>query len=242
MRIKILLATSVALFLAVSVFAQSGSVKIVPNKTTYKRTGKNLANYKKTFEVTYPKISRIKSASAKRNLLRTLDYWKNFDTTLDENLGNYYWLDSFSYHVNYNKNSVLDIQLIMEGSGAYPDQSVKNFVIDLRNGRRVQIGDVFADIGKLLVKIDKAQKNEIIKAMAEAKREGRNINGLIKRGDYTKNKLEEFSISDTGVTFLYDYGFPHAVQALEPDGKYFFSWAEMKSFIRRGGLLDKFIN
>ncbi len=242
MRIKILLAISITIFLSVSVFAQRGSVSIVPNKTTYKRTGKNLADHKKTFEVTYPKISGLKSGSAKQNLLRTIDYWKNFDTTLGENLGDYYWLDSFSYHINYKKNSVLGIQLIMEGSGAYPDQSVKTFVIDLRNGKRVQIGDVFANIGKLLVKIDKAQKTEIKKAMAEAKREGGSINGLIKSGDFTRNKLEEFSISDKGVTFLYDYGFPHAVQALEPDGEYFFSWAEIRPFIRSGSLLAKFIN
>ena len=56
------------------------------------------------------------------------------------------------------------------------------------------------------------------------------------------DKLDEFSISDKGVTFLYDYGFPHAIQALEPDGRYFFTWAQMKQHIKRGGLLAKFIN
>jgi len=242
MRIKILFATTIAFFLSVSVFAQRGSVTIVPKKNTYKRTGKNLADYKKTFKVTYPTVSGLRNAAAKRNLLRTLNYWKNFQTTLDENLGDYYWLDSFSYHVTYNKNSILSIQLIMEGSGAYPDQSVKTFVIDLKSGRRVQIGDVFTNIGKLLVKIDKAQKVEIKSAIATAKKDGENIADLIQSGDFTKNKLDEFSITNKGVTFLFDYGFPHAVQALEPNGEYFFSWTEIRPFINRGGLLGKFIN
>jgi hypothetical protein len=53
--------------------------------------------------------------------------------------------------------------------------------------------------------------------------------------------LEGFSISDRGVTFIYDYGYAHVVQALEPSGDFFIPISQLKSFIRRDGLLARFI-
>ena len=52
---------------------------------------------------------------------------------------------------------------------------------------------------------------------------------------------KNFPISDEGVTFYYDYGFPHVIQALAPDGQYFFKWAELKPFIKPDGLLARFV-
>ena len=49
--------------------------------------------------------------------------------------------------------------------------------------------------------------------------------------------LDEFSVSDKGVTFLYDAGFPHASRALQPAGEYFFSYAELLPYIKRNGPL-----
>jgi hypothetical protein len=40
---------------------------------------------------------------------------------------------------------------------------------------------------------------------------------------------------------LYDPEFPRVIQALQPDGSYFFTYAELKPFIKPGGLLGKFI-
>lgn len=247
MRIKLFLITALTLILSTGAIAQNTSVTIVPNKVVYKRIGQNVPDFKKTFEVTYPKISGIGNALVKNKLQNSLSYWKNFDTTLKEHQSEYHWLTSFTYKVNYNKNSVLDIELIMEGVGAYPDRTVKTLVVNLRTGNRLYVGDVFRRIGKLLVKIDKAQKAEIRKAIADSKTSGEkdglnDLGGLLNQGDYTLDRLEEFSISDKGVTFLHDYGFPHAVRALEPEGRYFFSWNQMRSHIKRDGLLAKFIS
>ena len=51
------------------------------------------------------------------------------------------------------------------------------------------------------------------------------------------NNLDEFSVNDQGVTFLYDAGFPHAIRALQPDGENFFSYAELRPYIKRNGPL-----
>ncbi|MDQ5843724.1 MAG: hypothetical protein M3539_00320, partial [Acidobacteriota bacterium] len=59
---------------------------------------------------------------------------------------------------------------------------------------------------------------------------------------YTIENLNEFSVGAQGITFLYDAGYPHAIQAFEPNGKYFFRYAELKSFIKPDGLLGQFID
>ena len=59
---------------------------------------------------------------------------------------------------------------------------------------------------------------------------------------FTIENLDEFSVGAKGITFLYDAGYPHAIQAFEPIGEYFFSYSELKPFIRRDGLLGQFID
>ena len=161
--------------------------------------------------------------------------------SLDEELGEFYGVDSADYDVGYNKNSVLSIKLFMEVSGAYPSTMVKNLVVDLKTGKRVALADVFTSIGQLIVKIDKAKKDNEAKAIAEVKKDNaedaRTLQNMLKSKGYQVSKLDEFSVSDDGVTFHYDYGFPHVIRALEPDSDYFFTWAELKPFIKPDGLL-----
>lgn len=215
------------------------------NKVTYTRKGDNISEYKRTFVVNYPKIDNVRNPAVRRNLAALINYWRIFGLSLDENLGSYTWLDSLDYKVNYNKDSLLDISLMMEGSGAYPSRSVKTLVVNLRTGKRIYITNVFTNIGQLIVKLEKAQENEIKNHISEIKRNNPEdysaAKDLFRNKRYQMNKLDEFSISDKGVTFLHDYGFPHAVKALQPDGRYFFTWAEMKPFIKPYGLLGKFI-
>jgi hypothetical protein len=60
--------------------------------------------------------------------------------------------------------------------------------------------------------------------------------------EFKIENLNEFSVSSKGVTFLYDAGYPHVIQALEPNGRYFLSYAELKPYIKPGGLLGQFVN
>jgi hypothetical protein len=225
--------------------APSSAVAINSSKVSYERKGKTVTEYKKKFEVNYPKFSNITNPRVKKNLEDTLSYWKNFEMNLEESLGEFTWLDSFDYQVNYNKKSLLDIELIMEGSGAYPSGTVKTLVVNLNTGKRIYINEVFTNLGQLIVKIDQAQKDEIkdhiVKLKKEYPEDFKSVENLFQNKRYTSNKLDEYSINDKGVTFLFDYGFPHAVQALEPDGRYFFTWAEMKPFIKPDGLLGSFV-
>ena len=171
MRIRSFIIAAFIITLSISAIAQSESIAIAPNKVVYKRTGSKVPNYKKTFEVIYPKFSGVRNDAVKARLQKTLSYWKNFDTTLKENIGEYHWLTNLSYEVNYNKNSFLEIELIMEGAGAYPSQTVKTLVVNLNTGNRVYVADLFTNIGKLLVKIDKAQKSRDQKSYCRIKKD-----------------------------------------------------------------------
>ena len=64
---------------------------------------------------------------------------------------------------------------------------------------------------------------------------------LFESADFEVGNLNRFSISDKGVTFIYDYGFPHAIQALQPDGRYFFTWKDIKGHVKTAGLFGRFV-
>jgi hypothetical protein len=158
------------------------------------------------------------------------------------------WLTSLDYQVIYNKNNILDIRLAMDGLGAYPDTSYKYLVFDLRTGNEIAIQDVFTQLPKLRNMIRGKMKRQEL-ALGRAMRKELAVQRQMdsEGEDYPPpeklelKRLEGFSVSDQGVTFLYDYGFPHVALALEPPGKFFFTWAQLKPSIRRDGLLARFI-
>ena len=59
--------------------------------------------------------------------------------------------------------------------------------------------------------------------------------------EFKSENLDDFSVGAKGLTFLYDAGYPHAIQAFEPSGRYFFRYSQLKPYIKREGLLGQFI-
>jgi hypothetical protein len=242
----------VALILAsfgTAAIAQSVIVK--PRRVIYRRTGTAVPDFKRTFAVRYPEFSGMLTGSSLINLRSGTNYWRIFDTTLAENLKDDHWLSSFDYTVNYNKYNILDISLFMEGVGAYPDGVTKFLVFDIRTGRKLDYSDLFtrANLPDLLSKIRSVMKRTE-EAALKASDEMRGV-----LADYRENSpefhpspdkiefkdLQGFGINDSGVTFQYDYGYPHVAEALEPSGEFFISYRELKPFIRTDGLLARFI-
>ena len=253
MKIKIFFCTLVVLIFSTAIFAQT--VTITPKKNVYTRKAKSVPKEKRTFTVTYPVVSGTMSPAVKKKLENSISYWRTFETTLAENLGDYDWLYELSYKVNYNKNGILDIALTQDGSGAYPDSQTIVKVINLKTGEQAKLTDVFkADsLPKLAAMVDKklaAEKAQIIKDINEGKfDEGgtpdKEANDAVKEQlgnlEFTTDSFDQYSVSDKGVTFIYDADFPHVIQAAQPDGRYFFTWAELKPFIKPEGLLGQFI-
>lgn len=241
MKAKLLL---VAVLLTISTAAFSQSVVVTPKKTVYKRPQAS-ADFKKTFTVNYPKI-RAATPAVSRKIEALLDYEKAFPgLNIKEQINSEEYLANADYTVNYNKNNILDISLWYEGVGAYPSVFRKNLVIDAKTGNRLRPQDVFVKLPELAAAVRKAQLAEIAKAREEYKRdaaENENFTGdeYFERAGFTTVELNNFTVSDEGVAFNYNYEFPHVVRALEPGGKYFFDWAQLKPYIKAGGLLGRF--
>lgn len=235
---------------AVSVgFAQI--VKITPKRTVYKRTVKQDQKEKRTFVVTYPVVSGAMPTANRKKLENTISYWRVFEMTLQESQSDT-WLSDLYYKVNYNKNGILDIALTQEGSAAYPDSSTVDLVVDLKTGEQVKFKDVFKTdsldaFAKMVDKKLSVEKTAVIRRIdkGEFGENGKEADDSLKEQlgtlSFTAETFKEFSVGDKGVTIIYDAGFPHVIQAAQPDGRYFFSWAQVKTFIRRDGLLGKFI-
>jgi hypothetical protein len=240
MKIKSLLTIiMIAVFSSIA-FAQS--VVITPKKVTYKRP-KPITDDKKSFTVTYPKVKGVSPALAGK-IENTIAYQRIFSLNIKEEISEVQWLEEASYNVDYNKNGILGITLSIEGWGAYPSNSNKSIIVNLKTGAQVRPQDVFIRLAELAAKGRKAQQAEVKTAIVEIKKENpeeQNPADLFRETNFTVKDLNEFSVDDKGVTFLYNYEFPHVIQALQPDGGYFFSWQELKPFIKPGGLLAKFV-
>ncbi|MEP6904191.1 MAG: hypothetical protein ABJA66_20905 [Actinomycetota bacterium] len=250
MKLKFLLAMMAIFTFASIAFTQS--ITITPKKTVYTRKGKVTFKEKRTFTVIYPIVAGTISAPVKKKLANTISYWRIFETTLQENLSESDWLSEASYKVNYNKNGILDISLSQEGSAAYPDSQTFNLVINLKTGEQVKLADAFktnslAEFAQMVDKKLKVETATIIKSIDKGefgnddKESNESLKEQLKGLEFTAESFNEYEVNDKGVTILYDAGFPHVIQAAQPDGRYFFTWAEIKRFVRADGLLGKFI-
>lgn len=240
MKIKSLLI--IALIAVFSSIAFAQTVIITPRKVTYRRP-KPLSEYKKSFTITYPKVKGL-SPALSRKIENTLSYERIFKLNVKEEINEIQWLEEAGYQVDYNKNGVLGMILSLSGTGVYPSVYDKSVVVNLRTGERIKPQDVFGNLNGLVRKVKNTQQAEVKTAIVEIKKrdpQEKNPAELFKTTNFTLKNLNEFSISDKGVTFWYDYGFPHVILALEPEGLYFLSWTELKPFIKPGGLLGKFV-
>ncbi|HMS43071.1 MAG TPA: hypothetical protein PKE69_22775 [Pyrinomonadaceae bacterium] len=241
MKIKILLC--LLFIFAFSTVSLAQSVKITPRKVTYTRP-KPMADFKKTFTVNYPKVKAATNALSKK-IEASISFGKNFNFKVKDEMGEYQWLEEADYDVGYNKNGILSIYLSMSGTAAYPASIGKTVVVNLKTGNQIKPADVFTNLVGLAKEIKKKQQAEIKQANEDYKKDSEtsdfDASEYFNDADFKVENLEGFAVSESGVIFIYDYGFPHVIQALQPTGNYSVTWAELKPFIKRGGLLEQFV-
>ncbi len=228
----------------------SDRIIVTPRRVVITRRGALIKDFpeKKTAVVTYPVVSGLKDPAVLRRVQSILQIKNAFDSSLAEYRQDT-WLEEFGYKVNFNRNNILDITFTQSGSGAYPDTHTKHFAINLTNGSVIKASDVFVTnkLEPLVVMVNQKLQSElktILKELAESKSDPEDIRIANEAGEvleYSNQNLDDFSIDTKGITFLYDAGYPHAIQAFEPEGRYFFSYAELKPFIKRDGLLGQFV-
>ena len=220
------------------------TVTITPQKKVYKRS-KPMMDFKRTFTIRRP-IAKAATPTLSQKITAAINPVAILDINIKEEMGEIQWLSEADYEVVYNANGILTVKVWMEGAGAYPDGVTKHSVVDTGTGERITIANAFTDLSSLATVIKKAQQKEVEAAIKELKADPENkdidVPEVFENTDFTKESFGDLSVTGTGVTFYYDYGFPHVIQALEPAGEFTLAWAELKPYIKPGGLLARFVS
>lgn len=221
--------------------AFSQSIEITPRSFVYKRSVPAFAG-RDTAEVTRPVIKARTPA-----LTRRIEKAIGFDTMIGlgkNGLLDNDWLDSAEYRVDFNQKGILSILITMTGTGASETTLTRSVVIDTGSGRRITLARAFSDIDSVVTLVGKMHANDVAysKAMFMIYNSDFPVDFAIRYLEETRiteGNLENFSVNEHGITFYYDYSFPRYIRALEPAGIFLVPWKELKSYLRRGGLLKK---
>ena len=199
--------------------------------------------------VEYPVVSGLGDPTVLHKIRSILRVKNIFDYSLRDYRQDQ-WLDEFTYDVSYNANNIFDITFTQNGVAAYPDSQSRHFAIDLRTGAIIKASDVFrsSELKALATLVNLKMRAELRELIELAKTspnlaagEGESIAEALNDMTFEVNNLDDFSVSEKGVTFLYDAGFPHAIEAFAPEGRYLFAYSDLKPYLRSEGLLWQFV-
>lgn len=159
------------------------------------------------------------------------------------------WLTEIDYQVTYNRHDLLSLVYVVAGVGAYPDQMEAYVVADLKTGRRLTAKDLFKSRDELAAKVERMRAAAVEKAAQEHRAHLKDYDMTeedlasalepAKQSRFGVEHLDTFRLDDKGVTFVYDFGFPHVIQALEPSGEYFLSYEELRPYVNPEGPLAR---
>jgi len=200
------------------------------------------AGWDKDVLVRYPRISGLKNklvlarardaSSLKRVLGSTIDEYKH------DLIG---WLYEVDYSINYNRDYILDMTFWQSGCGAYPDTQYGHVALNLKTGNEIRASDVFepSSMGRLAALVNGRLHAYIRESIKEWAASGSDVaEDFPPNAKFRVKDLDKIRIEQRGVTFLWQFGFPHVIKPLEPsDGGFFFTYDELKDYIRKDGLL-----
>ncbi|HEV2704900.1 MAG TPA: hypothetical protein VGV59_03190 [Pyrinomonadaceae bacterium] len=215
------------------------------------RTGRLARQFpeRRTAVVNYPFVKSFPDRAVLHKLRAMLLVQNIFETSLAQYRQDA-WLTEFDYVVNYNKHHILDISFYQSGVGAYPDTHTRHFAISLKTGEMLRARDVFrAETLETLAGLVNARLRAEVKQISDEISRDTDIDADAKDAvketlselRFTVENLDEFMVDERGVTFMFDAGFPHVIEALEPEGDYLFSYAQLAPYIKRDGLLQRFV-
>ncbi|MEB3292302.1 MAG: hypothetical protein VKJ24_04010 [Synechococcales bacterium] len=190
-----------------------------------------------------PVISGISDPTLLNKVQQAISLKSVFGQSLEEmraEFPEYHWLTRLDYQVNYNANSILDLTYFVEGLGAYPSGFERHIAVDLKTGKVLRPHDLFKTqaLGSLARRVEQKMQQAIQTKRAQLAQDNQDVGEeLFQNHRFRIRNLENFSITPEGVTFHYDYGFPHVVLAAEPEGKFSFTYAELQPFIKPNGAI-----
>jgi hypothetical protein len=223
-------------------------VIVIENKYTYKR--QHPVGPHEQVEVSFPVVSGLADQALISKIQRTIRQKTKSGMSFSEFMG----CDDttmVSYEVNYNANYLLNLSILYEGLAAY-DWSVTNYLlIDLRTGSRLDAKDVFvpSSLGRIRklaeIQLQRSARQEIRDlSKMEPDMEAQGVEYLhreLPMHKFSLDDLDNFVVSDKGITFQYTWGFPHVIRCFEPNEQFFVPYTQLSPYIRKNGPLAIFV-
>jgi hypothetical protein len=226
------------------VMIQSKTVQLVRGKS-----GQDYPNYKKA-TIKYPQVTGLSDAVVLRKVQDAISLKTVFDSSVEEFREEFEtqsggWLSEISFKVNYNKNFLLDITFTQNGVGAYPSSFNQEVVVDLRTGKTLVAADIFKSesLNSLATMVNQALRSRMLQRIEELQNSrdpdaASFVEEQLGRQSFRVRHLDRFSVSDQGITFIYEYGFPHVALGLAPSGRFFFTYQQLKPYLKSEGVLS----
>ena len=234
---------------------QADGISVVPSKRVYARLNFS-SEWKKEFTARFPVIEGIDSESILHKINDALSYENVFDFKIKEAIDGYDWIEELDYRVNFIKRPFLNLTLMIAGCGAYPSRVTQSVVVNSETGERLMASDLFEDssltrLASIVNEFVQADlKTILLKERYGCKEISLDVDFADDANDWPPKMfggsgfgvgdLNHFLLDESGISFIYDFGFPHAMQALVPEGRYYFGYSSLKRFIKKGGVLDNF--
>ena len=213
-----------------------------------------------TKNIVWPKFRNISDANvlAKINQLLSFNNVTGYNLDDKELKTSSGGLTDVNYQINYDKSNILNITFITDFMGAYPSESIKSYSINLVNGEFIKPSDIFyhSKISGLLNILNSKLQDNIKQELILVGKNNQSdqsdecsvqdvTNSLKQAGEFDKNyakfteeNIAGYKITSSGVEFTYNFDFPHVTQACEPNGTIFFTYDQLKDYIRSDGLLS----
>jgi hypothetical protein len=112
--------------------------------------------------------------------------------------------------------------------------------VSLKTGKILRARDLFKaeGFGAIAQIIEPMMQQEILKKISEFQKEDSDINeDLFSKHHFQMKNVDDFIIGKKGVTFLYNFDFPHVIKAAEPSGAYLIPYSKLTPYIRQDGAL-----
>jgi hypothetical protein len=160
------------------------------------------------------------------------------------------------YEVLYNDHNLLSVECISEYQGAYPSTVRRHATFDLRTGRLLEVRDLVADTAALRQRWQQSINRRVTEHLRTLPNEFPQLTADsvlladVKQRLYWNDSLKavellpeeprfyDFALTPFGLMLYYDFGFPHVIQALQPELNYQFNYGDIKQWLKPKGPLD----
>ncbi|WP_404787584.1 hypothetical protein [Altericista sp. CCNU0014] len=222
----------------------STSISLKPQTVvlSFGKKGAAFPDYREA-RIQYPIASGLTNATVLQKVQTAISLKQVVGQSLAEMKQEYkenQWLTEVAYAVNYNRNNLLDLTYAISGVGAYPSSFEKHVAVNLKTGQRVRAKDLFKaeGLGAIAQTVDRMMQREIQQKIAEVKQQEPDL-GIDRFANhrFQPKNLEDFTLGTTGVTFHYNFEFPHVIKAIEPSGSYLLPYTQLIRYIRQDGVL-----